>query len=88
MSKIEFTTNYSDLSTDEGFQFEFFCDRCGTGYRTSFQPSAIGKISGALDAAGSLLGGVLVGLQTWASVHALPPGRRRMTRHSVMPWKR
>ncbi len=58
MAKIAFTTNHSDLSTDEGFQFEFFCDRCGTGYRTEFQPSAIGKISGALDAASSLFGGV------------------------------
>ncbi len=58
MSKIEFTRNYSDLSTDQGFQFEFYCDRCGTGYRTRFQPSALGTVSGVLDAAGSLLGGV------------------------------
>lgn len=58
MSKIEFTTNNSDLSTDEGFQFEFFCDRCGTGTRTSFQPSVLGKVSGALDAASNLFGGV------------------------------
>lgn len=58
MAKMEFTTNYTDQSTDEGFQFEFNCDRCGTGYRTTFQPSALGKISGALDAAGSLFGGV------------------------------
>ena len=34
--EIEFTRNYSDLSTDNGFQFEFFCDRCGNGYRTEF----------------------------------------------------
>ena len=58
MGKIEFTRNYSDLSTNQGFQFEFFCDRCGTGYRTRFQPSALGKITGALDAASSLFGGV------------------------------
>ena len=58
MSKIEFTTNYNDLSTNEGFQFEFNCDRCGTGYRTTFHPSAIGKVTGALDAASSLFGGV------------------------------
>jgi membrane protease subunit (stomatin/prohibitin family) len=59
MSKIEFTRNYSDLSTNQGFQFEFFCDRCGTGYRTSFQPSVVGGVSSALDAASSLFGGVL-----------------------------
>jgi hypothetical protein len=59
MAKIEFSGNYSDLSTDQGFQFEFFCDRCGTGYRTRFQASTLGKISSALDTAGSLFGGVL-----------------------------
>ena len=58
MTKIEFTSNYDDLSTDEGFQFEFKCDRCGTGYRTAFQPYVIGKISGALDTASGLFGGV------------------------------
>jgi hypothetical protein len=57
--KIEFTRNYSDRSTNQGFQFEFYCDRCGSGYRTRFKPSAIGKVSTALDAATSLFGGVL-----------------------------
>jgi len=57
--KIEFTRNYSDLSTNQGFQFEFYCDRCGTGYRTRFQASAMGTVSSALDAAGSLFGGIL-----------------------------
>ena len=56
--KIQFTRNYSDESTERGFQFEFMCDRCGTGYRTRFQPSAIGAVSGALDAANSLFGGI------------------------------
>jgi len=56
--KIEFTRNYSDQSTNQGFQFEFYCDRCGTGFRTRFQPSAIGTVTSVLDAAGSLLGGV------------------------------
>jgi len=58
MDKITFTRNYSDLSTNEGFQFEFFCDRCGTGYRTRFQPTALGRVSGALNAASSMFGGV------------------------------
>ncbi len=57
--RIEFTRNHSDLSTDRGFQFEFFCDRCGSGFRTRFQPSALGTVSGALDAASSLFGGLL-----------------------------
>ena len=59
MTRIEFTKNYSDLSTDKGFQFEFNCDRCGTGYRTRFQASAMGLVSGALDTASSLFGGIL-----------------------------
>lgn len=55
---IEFTTNYSDVSTERGFQFEFNCDRCGTGFRTRFQPFAIGTVSGALDTASNLFGGI------------------------------
>jgi membrane protease subunit (stomatin/prohibitin family) len=56
--KIEFTKNYTDHSTDRGFQFEFFCDRCGTGYRTRFLPYAAGTVSSALETASSLFGGV------------------------------
>lgn len=55
--RIEFTRNYSDQSTPKGFQFEFYCDRCATGYRTRFQAFALGTVSGALDAANSLFGG-------------------------------
>jgi membrane protease subunit (stomatin/prohibitin family) len=57
--RIEFTRNNSDHSTDRGFQFEFFCDRCGTGYRTRFEPFALSTVSSALDAASSLFGGIL-----------------------------
>ncbi|HBX70168.1 MAG TPA: zinc ribbon domain-containing protein [Chloroflexi bacterium] len=57
--KIEFTRNYSDRSTNQGFQFEFFCDRCSTGYRTRFLPSTIGTVTNALDAASGLFGGLL-----------------------------
>ncbi|MBE0697848.1 MAG: zinc ribbon domain-containing protein, partial [Anaerolineaceae bacterium] len=55
---IEFTRNYSDISTQHGFQFEFNCDRCGNGFRTSFKPFALGAVNGALDTASSLLGGL------------------------------
>ena len=56
--KIQFVRNYSDLSTNKGFQFEFYCDRCGSGFRTRFKPSVTGTVTGVLDAAGSLLGGI------------------------------
>lgn len=59
MALIQFTRNYRDLSTDAGFQFEFFCDRCGNGYQTEFQASALGTATNVLDAANNLFGGVL-----------------------------
>jgi hypothetical protein len=43
---IEFASNYHDLSTDRGFQFEFYCNRCHSGYRTSFKPWAVGTCVG------------------------------------------
>ncbi len=58
MALIQFTRNYTDHSTDKGFQFEFHCDKCGNGYRTTFKNSATGTISTALDTASSLLGGL------------------------------
>jgi len=57
-TKMEFTDNYNDQSTDRGFQFEFYCDRCGTGYRTRFQPWATGTAASVLDTASSLFGGI------------------------------
>jgi len=56
--RIEFTRNYSDLSTNKGFQFEFYCDRCGSGFRTRFKASVSGTITEVLDSAGSLFGGI------------------------------
>ncbi len=57
--QIEFTRNYSDLSTGEGFQFEFYCNRCGSGYRTEFDGFATAKVAGGLNALSGLLGGRL-----------------------------
>lgn len=56
--KIEFTRNYSDLSTNQGFQFEFYCDRCGSGFRTRFKPSVAGTVSNVMDTANGLFGGI------------------------------
>ena len=54
---IAFTRNYSDHSNDTGYQFEFHCDKCGNGYRSSFQASALGIGSKIAKGLGSLLGG-------------------------------
>ncbi len=55
---MQFTRNYSDHSTQHGFQFEFHCDRCGNGFRTSFKPFTMGAVDNVLDTASSLLGGI------------------------------
>jgi hypothetical protein len=56
---IEFVTNYNDLSTDRGFQFEFNCNRCGAGFRTPFKATASGVVTEVLDTAGGIFGGLL-----------------------------
>jgi membrane protease subunit (stomatin/prohibitin family) len=57
-NEIEVFSDYEDLSTERGFQFEFKCGRCGGGIRTPFKTSVVGTASEALEAAGGLLGGI------------------------------
>ena len=59
MSAQSFTRNYTDHSNNMGFQFEFHCDKCGNGYRSSFKPNTLGVAAGVLRAAGNIFGGVL-----------------------------
>ena len=68
-----FTRNNSDLSSESGFQFEFFCDCCGNGFKSTFVPSTtygkkarterFGRMASGL---GGLLGG-LAGEIGWAA---------------------
>ena len=58
MPHIEFTGNYEDLSTDRGYQFKFYCEKCGNGYMSSFKSSKLGLAASAAQVAGSLFGGV------------------------------
>jgi hypothetical protein len=53
-----FTTNYADLSDHNGYQFEFRCDICGSGYRSEFKRSGLGTASTLLSGASSLVGGI------------------------------
>ncbi len=53
-----FTSNYTDLSDAQGYQFEFRCDVCGTGYRSQFIRSKLGTAGALLEGAGSVLGGL------------------------------
>jgi hypothetical protein len=32
MALVPFVQNHDDLSTDRGYQFKFYCDKCGNGY--------------------------------------------------------
>lgn len=57
MGAIVFTRNYTDHSNDTGFQFEFHCDKCHNGYRSSFQGSALGMGAKLAKGLGSLFGG-------------------------------
>jgi hypothetical protein len=57
MGATAFTRNYRDHSNDTGHQFEFQCDKCGNGYRSSFQASALGVGAKIAKGLGSLFGG-------------------------------
>ena len=58
MPTIPFTGNYQDLSSNRGFQFKFFCEKCGNGYMSTFKTNKLGAVAGAAGAAASLLGGI------------------------------
>ena len=56
---VAFTDNINDLSNEDGYQFEFMCERCGNGYRSPFQSDLSKKGGKLLRAASSLFGGRL-----------------------------
>jgi len=56
-----FTNNYQDLSDQHGYQFEFRCAICGSGYRSEFQRSALGTAGTLLSGASNLFGGMFGG---------------------------
>ncbi|HET9227520.1 MAG TPA: zinc ribbon domain-containing protein [Thermoanaerobaculia bacterium] len=58
MPTVEFTGNYEDLSTDRGYQFKFYCEKCGNGYMSTFNASKMGMAASAAQAAGNLFGGI------------------------------
>ena len=56
MGTIPFTNNYTDLSSNRGYQFKFFCEKCGNGYQSTFVANPLGTAAAAAQAVGSLLG--------------------------------
>jgi membrane protease subunit (stomatin/prohibitin family) len=58
MSEMQFSDNYNDLSTDTGFQFEFYCEHCHDAWRSPFERYAAGTAESLLGAAEGLFGGI------------------------------
>src|SRR5512142_524431 len=58
MVAIPFTGNYEDLSTDRGYQFKFYCEKCHNGYMSTFNVSKVGMAASAARVAGDLFGGI------------------------------
>lgn len=58
MPTIPFTDNYTDLSSNRGFQFKFHCKKCGNGYMSTFQANTFGTAAAAAQAMSGLLGGI------------------------------
>lgn len=59
MALIQFVQNYDDMSNTTGYQFKFYCDRCGNGYMSNFEPSRTNTAEGLMRSASGLLGGLL-----------------------------
>ncbi len=73
--KIPFTDNYDDLSNERGYQFKFYCEKCGNGYMSSFQKSATGTLAGAMNIVGGLFGGKIATIaNTSDDVHRMAAG--------------
>ncbi|MET9490317.1 zinc ribbon domain-containing protein [Nocardia sp. NPDC006630] len=53
---VVFTSSYYDESNDNGFQWEFRCDRCSTAYKSPFEQNYLSRGRGALRVVRDLLG--------------------------------
>ncbi|MFC6012528.1 zinc ribbon domain-containing protein [Nocardia lasii] len=53
---VVFTSNYSDQSNDNGFQWDFRCERCSTVHRSAFQQNYLSRGRGALRSLRDLFG--------------------------------
>jgi len=47
--------HYTDLSSERGFQFEFYCERCPEAWRSDFVRYSESRLPGAMDAASRLM---------------------------------
>jgi len=56
MPIVPFTRNYADNSTEQGFQFTFYCDICRAGFKTKFIPSRTYQKGRTMSAVGAVVG--------------------------------
>jgi hypothetical protein len=54
---VAFTGNVTDLCNENGFQWEFSCNRCGNGFRSPFAQNVAARGRGLLRMAGEWFGG-------------------------------
>ena len=63
MGEMQFSKNFNDLSEQHGvaagFQFEFYCERCGDTWRSEFVPFRSAQTAGWIGKAAGLFGGLL-----------------------------
>lgn len=59
MANTAFSDNFRDLSTDVGFQFELYCERCHDAYRPDFEYHTLGVAAKLLRVLSSFTGGIL-----------------------------
>lgn len=64
VAPVPFTGNVRDLCNENGFQWEFSCNRCGNGFQSPFEQNIASRGRGLLRMAGEWFGG---GAQTLSS---------------------
>jgi hypothetical protein len=63
MGELQFSNNYRDLCEQygvrAGFQFEFYCEKCGDTWRSEFAPYHSAQVGSWIDKAAGIFGGAL-----------------------------
>jgi hypothetical protein len=59
VAPVPFTGNVRDMCNENGFQWEFACDRCGNGFQSPFEQNVSARGKGVLRMAGEWFGGAV-----------------------------
>lgn len=84
---VPFTDNIRDLSNENGYQFEFVCERCGNGYRAPFVNDVVARGRRLLGAVGQFTGGRIADLGNaagWLDRSTNSPQKDRAMQESVV----